>query len=97
MGINRLSDEVIVYTSMTNTKIVAVRATLVGFLFRKEVRLRETILVKMKSEFSKKLSEQETALSLYFRADFNNSATILTRSVSRFRISIRNRNPTSAV
>ncbi len=53
MGINRLSDEVIVYTSMTNTKIVAVRATLVGFLFRKEVRLRETILVKMKGEFSK--------------------------------------------
>jgi hypothetical protein len=36
-----------------HTKIVAVRATLVGFLFRKQVWLRETILVKMKREFSK--------------------------------------------
>ncbi len=53
VGINRLSDEVIVYTSLTNTKIVAVRATLVGFLFRKEVWLCETILVKMKCKFSK--------------------------------------------
>ena len=32
---------------MTHTKIVAVRATLVGFLFRKQVWIRETILVKM--------------------------------------------------
>ncbi len=38
---------------------------------------------------------QKTPLSLYFY--FNNSATILTKIVSRFRISIQNRNPTSAV
>jgi hypothetical protein len=37
------------------------------------------------------------ALSLYFRADFNNSSTILTRIVSQFRIYIQNWNPTSAV
>ncbi len=36
-----------------HTKIVAVRATLVGILFLKQVWLRETILVKMKREFSK--------------------------------------------
>jgi hypothetical protein len=37
-------------------------------------------------EIRQKLSEQEqkTALSLYFRADFNNSPTILRRIVSRF-------------
>jgi len=38
---------------MKHAKIVAVRATLVGLLFRKQVRLRETIVVKMKCEFSK--------------------------------------------
>ena len=38
-------------------------------------------------EFSE--HEQKTALSLYFRADFNNSPTILTRIVSRFRIYIQ--------
>ena len=50
-------------------------------------------------EIRQKLSEQvqKTPLSLYFRVDFNNSATILTKIVSRFRISIQNRNPTSAV
>jgi len=50
-------------------------------------------------EIRQKLSEQEqkTAPSLYFRADFNNSPTILTRIVSRFRFFIRNLNPTSAV
>jgi hypothetical protein len=42
-------------------------------------------------EIRQKLSEQEqkAALSLYFRADFNNSTTILTRIVSRFRIYIQ--------
>ena len=50
-------------------------------------------------EIRQKLSEREqkTALSLYFRADFNNSRTILTRIVSRFRITIKNQNPTSAI
>jgi hypothetical protein len=50
-------------------------------------------------EIRQKLSEREqkTALSLYFRADFNNSPTILTRIFSRFRIYIQNLNPTSTV
>jgi hypothetical protein len=50
-------------------------------------------------EIRQKLSEQEqkTALSLYFRADFNNSPTILTRIFSRFRIFIQKLNPTNAV
>ncbi len=38
---------------MKHAKIVAVPATLVGFLFRKKVWLHETILVKFKREFSK--------------------------------------------
>jgi DNA-directed RNA polymerase specialized sigma subunit len=39
-------------------------------------------------EIRQKLSEREQkkALSLYFRADINNSPTILTRIVSQFRI-----------
>ena len=43
------------------------------------------------------LCTQNTALSLKFWADFNNSPTILTRIVSRFRISLQNQNHTSAV
>jgi hypothetical protein len=43
------------------------------------------------------LCTQKTALSLKFWADFNNSPTILTRIVSRFRISLQNQNHTSAV
>ncbi len=34
--------------SMTHTKIVAVGAMIVRFLFRKQVQIRETILVKMR-------------------------------------------------
>ncbi len=99
-SINRLSEEVIVYTSMTHTKIVAVRATLVGFLSRKQASWDNSRQNEVQIfEIRKKLSEQEqkTALSLYFRADFNNLPTILTRIVSGFRISIQNRNLTSAV
>ena len=39
--------------TMVHKKIVAVPAKLVGFLYRKQVWLRETILVKMKRKFSK--------------------------------------------
>jgi len=48
-------------------------------------------------EIRQKLSEQEqkTAPSLYFRADFNNSPTILTRIVSQIHTCFRNKNRTS--
>jgi hypothetical protein len=102
VDLNRLPDEVIVFTSITHTKIIVVQATLVGFLFGKKgmgsgdnSRQNEARIFEIRQKLSEQ--EQKTALSLYFRADFNNSPTILTRIVSRFRISIKNQNPTSAV
>jgi hypothetical protein len=80
-----------------HTKIVAVQATLVGLFLRKQVWLRETILVKMKCEFSKSDKNwanrsKKTAPSLYFRVAFNNSPTILTRIVSQSHTCFRNKN-----
>jgi hypothetical protein len=62
---------------------------------RDNSRQNEARIFKIRQKLSEQ--EQKTTLSLYFRADFNNSPTILTRIVSRFLISIRNQNPTSAV
>ena len=66
-----------------------------GMASRENSRQNEVRIFEIRQKLSGQ--EQNTTLSLYFRADFNNSPTILTRIVSRFRFFIRNLNPTSAV
>ena len=105
MGLNRLSDEVIVYTSIKHTKIIEnhrrssyasrILISKKGMGSGDNCRQNEARIFEIRQKLSEQ--EQKTTLSLYFRADFNNSPTILTRIVSRFRISILNQNPTSAV
>jgi hypothetical protein len=105
VGLNRLSDEVIVYTSIKHTKIIEnhrrssyasrILISKKGMGSGDNSRQNEARIFEIRQKLSEQV--QKTALSFYFRADFNNSATILTRIVSQFRISIQNRNQTSAV
>jgi hypothetical protein len=63
--------------SITHTKIVTVRATIVRFLFQKHVRICETILVKMTCEllkFDKNWLNRRQSLFTYFQNDANWSA-----------------------
>jgi hypothetical protein len=90
---------------MTHTKIVAVRATIVRFLFWKYVRSCETILVKMtcdsrnptKIDRLASFLKCEVLINLLFDqflSDFNDSHVILTRIVSRLRTYFQNKNRT---
>jgi hypothetical protein len=85
--------------SKTPTKTVAVRATLVRFLFRKQVWLCETILVKNGGRIVKihpKIKGQRRfLLAGQFLSDFENSRFILTRIVPRSHTCFRNKIPTS--
>jgi hypothetical protein len=82
---------------MKYTKIVAI----VGFLYRKRYGFVRQFSSNWSANFRNPTKIGGTgakkALSLYFRADFNNLSTILTRIVSRFQIYIQNWNTTSAV
>ncbi len=59
-----------VYTSMTHTKIVAVRARIVEFCFQKHIQICETILIKMTHESlksNKNLLNMSLTLTSYFK------------------------------
>ncbi len=73
----------------THTKIVADRATIVRFWFQKDVRIRETIFVKMTCESlnsEKNWPNRSQSLNTCFENDANRSALF------RFRVWIENRN-----
>ncbi len=93
---------------MIDTIIVAVRATIVRFQFRKVVQICETILVKMTRESLKSNKNRSNWSHLWLRTlkttpiklqrsiltEFNDSHIILTRIVSWIRTSFQNQNRT---
>ncbi len=95
--------------SMTHTKIIAVWAMVVRFLFWNRSRFVRQFSPKwcancwnppknkgMCTTFSSQHWVHKTSLSLYFLKNFNNLRTILTRIVSQFWFFIQNQNSTTA-